>query len=34
MSKYGRKMQNPPDGYDYIEPTITALDNELRESTI
>ena len=32
MSKFGRKQRSAPDGYDYIEPTITALENELRES--
>lgn len=31
MSKYGRKIRVAPDGYEYIEPTIQALDNELRE---
>ena len=31
MSKFGRKMRHPPEGFDYIEPTLTALDNELRE---
>ena len=32
MSKFGRKLRNPPEGFDLIEPTLTALDNELRES--
>jgi hypothetical protein len=32
MSKFGRKLKNPPDGFEYIEPTLTALDIELRES--
>ncbi len=32
MSKFGRKIREPPVGYDYIEPTITALENEIRES--
>jgi hypothetical protein len=32
MSKYGRKLRNPPDGYEYIEDTLNILDNELRES--
>lgn len=32
MSKFGRKLKNPPDGFDEIEPVLTALDNELRES--
>ncbi|CAM9135404.1 unnamed protein product, partial [Ectocarpus fasciculatus] len=31
MSKYGRKMKEAPDGFEYIEPILTALDNELRE---
>ena len=31
MSKFGRRIKKAPDGYDYIEPTLTALDNELRE---
>lgn len=33
MSKFGRKMKNAPEGFEYIEPTLNALDNELREST-
>ncbi len=32
MSKFGRKLKNAPEGYDYIEPTLNALDAELRES--
>jgi hypothetical protein len=32
MSKFGRKIREPPVGYEYIEPTITALENEIRES--
>lgn len=32
MSKFGRRIKQPPPGYEYIEPTLTALDNELRES--
>lgn len=32
MSKFGRRIKQAPDGYDYVEPTITALENELRES--
>lgn len=32
MSKFGRKIKEIPDGFDYIEPILTALDNELRES--
>ena len=31
MSKFGRRIKNAPDGYDYVEPTLTALENELRE---
>lgn len=32
MSKFGRRIKQAPEGYDYIEPTLTALENELRES--
>lgn len=32
MSKWGRKQRPPPEGFEDIEPTLTALDNELRES--
>jgi hypothetical protein len=32
MSKFGRKVKQPPPGFEYVEPTLTALDNELRES--
>ena len=32
MSKFGRKAKPAPEGFEYIEPTLTALDNELRES--
>lgn len=32
MSKFGRKIKQPPAGFEYVEPTLTALDNELRES--
>ena len=32
MSKFGRKIKQPPVGFEYVEPTLTALDNELRES--
>lgn len=32
MSKFGRRIKEPPSGYEIIEPTITALENELRES--
>ena len=31
MSKFGRKQRQAPDGYDYIEPTIIALDAELKD---
>mmetsp|Transcript_1232 Transcript_1232/g.2019 ORF Transcript_1232/g.2019 Transcript_1232/m.2019 type:complete len:260 (-) Transcript_1232:87-866(-) len=31
MSKFGRKLKEPPPGFDYVEPTLTALENELRE---
>lgn len=31
MSKFGRRIKQAPDGFDYIEPTLTALENELRE---
>jgi bud site selection protein 31 len=31
MSKFGRKIKSPPKGFEYIEPTLTALENELRE---
>ena len=34
MSKFGRRIKKAPEGYDYIEPTLTALENELRESKI
>ena len=30
MSKFGRKHKKP-DGFEYVEPTLTALENELRE---
>ena len=32
MSKFGRKKLQIPEGFEYIEPTLSALDNELRES--
>lgn len=32
MSKYGRRQRTAPEGFDYIEPVLTALENELRES--
>eukprot|EP01038_Epipyxis_sp_PR26KG_P006970 gene6970-9529_t len=31
MSKFGRKIREPPAGFDYVEPILTILDNELRE---
>lgn len=31
MSKFGRKQRDLPDGWDYVEPTLTALENELRD---
>eukprot|EP01039_Chlorochromonas_danica_P000738 gene738-802_t len=31
MSKFGRRTRSPPAGFEYIEPTLTALENELRE---
>ena len=31
MSKFGRKNKAPPAGYEYVEPTLTILENELRE---
>ena len=34
MSKFGRRIKTAPEGYDYIEPTITAIENELRESKL
>ena len=34
MSKFGRRIKEAPEGYEYIEETITALENELRESSI
>ena len=32
MSKFGRRIKQAPAGFDYVEPTLTALDNELRDS--
>ena len=32
MSKFGRRIKNAPEGYEYLEPTIKAIENELRES--
>lgn len=34
MSKFGRKLRHPPDGFEYIEDTLNILDNELRESKV
>ena len=34
MSKFGRRIKEAPDGYEYIEETITALEHELRESRL
>lgn len=34
MSKFGRKIKQAPDGFEIVEPTLTALDNELRESKL
>ena len=31
MSKFGRKMKGLPENWDYVEPTLTALENELRD---
>jgi bud site selection protein 31 len=31
MSKFGRKQRAAPSGFDYIEPTLIALDNELKD---
>lgn len=31
MSKFGRRVKTAPDGFEILEPTLTALDNELRE---
>lgn len=31
MSKFGRKQRPPPEGFDYIEGTLDALENELRD---
>lgn len=31
MSKWGRKQRPPPEGYEVVEPTLTAIDNELRD---
>ena len=31
MSKWGRKQRPPPVGWEVVEPTLTAIDNELRD---
>eukprot|EP01041_Mallomonas_annulata_P005316 gene5316-10627_t len=31
MSKFGRKIREAPSGFEILEPTLQALDNELRE---
>mmetsp|Transcript_8717 Transcript_8717/g.12988 ORF Transcript_8717/g.12988 Transcript_8717/m.12988 type:complete len:281 (-) Transcript_8717:2224-3066(-) len=31
MSKFGRRIKEAPEGYEYLEETILALENELRE---
>jgi bud site selection protein 31 len=31
MSKFGRKQRPPPEGFEYIEGTLDALENELRD---
>jgi bud site selection protein 31 len=31
MSKFGRKQKSLPEGWDYVESTLTALENELRD---
>lgn len=31
MSKFGRKRKDPPLGFEYVESTLTILENELRE---
>jgi len=31
MSKYGRRLKEAPEGFEALEPTLQALDNELRE---
>lgn len=32
MSKFGRRIKVAPEGFDYVEPILTALESELRES--
>ena len=31
MSKFGRSQKKPPSGFEYIEPTLRALEDELRD---
>jgi hypothetical protein len=31
MSKFGRKIKQPPPGFEDVEPTLTILEAELRE---
>ena len=31
MSKFGYKNKALPEGWEYVEPTLTALENELRD---
>ena len=31
MSKFGRRIKQAPPGFEYVEPTLTALEQELRE---
>jgi hypothetical protein len=32
MSKFGRRIKQAPAGFEYVEPTLNALEQELRES--
>lgn len=32
MSKFGRRIKNAPDGFECLEPILSAIENELRES--
>ncbi len=32
MSKFGRKIKQAPPGFEVVEPTLTALEAELRDS--
>ena len=31
MSRFGRSRKEPPDGFEYIEPVLTALEGEMRD---